>query len=407
MSKKNKSSSTGTTVNPAPQPAAVPAQVQGKPTASPLLGSRDSGAAAEAVDFEAKAKDFLANSIIGSDDDTTKLAQALSSTEAAGDAADEQPQPGATAEDSNPSEENAEATDSGEDNDSTEAGDEPEGETAATDDETEAEGESDEASGDPNKQLRGLKRKADRMKKALDRRDEELEQLREENERLKTGTGQGETSPVPVAVSSDEQSLLARVAKLEDSLEFIESNPDGAVVGEQSFTAEQMRKARRDFERQLRATEAELTDLQRGRKARTEQLGQVLATRHPWMMEKGNALRATVDAFLNRYPALKAIPEGRIMAADAIAYQQQLNKAQANGTGTKPATNGHTNGHANGRPAVPAPRPPAARPPGRPGAQPVSVNGQRASAGAAHKRYMETGDLAAGKELVASLLADD
>ncbi len=419
---KNNSSSTVITGKTAPQPAATAAQVQGKSTAGPLAGSRDPAAAAEADRFEASARDFLQNSIdIGSDDDTVRLGQALSGAgEADPDAADEQPETNAAAEEADPNEAAAAAEVSGENTVSNEAGEEATDGDPVAEAEAEAGTEADDKSGEIEdgkwpksylKRINKLTEKTERLAERLEEQAAEATQLREENERLKTQQPEAHSAPV-AAVTDAEQSLTARIAQIEEHLEFIEANPNGATVGEQEFSPAQLRTAKRNYERELRATESDLSEMQRGRKARTEQLGQVLVTRHPWMGEKGNADRAKVDAFLNRYPALKAIPEGRVLAADAVAYQNLIAKHAARAAST---TGTATNAPANApvpaaptravTPARPAARP-AARPPGRPGAQPVAVGARRTNTDAAHKRFMETGDSAAGKELVASFLED-
>lgn len=366
------------------------------------MGSRDPNAAAEADKFEAQARDFLQNAInIGSDDDTVKLEQALSGAgEAAPRDADEQPEPKAAAEEADPNEVTAGAEDSGEDTVSNEEpGAEDEGDPAAEAETEEKPGENEDGGKWPKSYLKRINKLTEKIER-LEEQANEAAQLREENERLKTQ--QPEAQGAPVAVTDSEQKLSSRIAQIEEHLEFIEANPNGAVVGEQEFTPAQLRTAKRNYERELRAAEGELIEAQRGRKVRMEHLGKVLTERHPWMGEKGNADRAKVDAFLNRYPALKEIPEGRVLAADAVAFQNLLLKQAA-----RSATTNGTATNAPAKPATAAPARPAARPPGRPAAQPVAVSARRTNTSAAQKRFMETGDSDAGRELVASFLEDN
>lgn len=423
--KKPPSTSAGTTVNPVAQPTApapaasaapAPARAKAKTTAGPAETP-----ATDAADFEQEATAFLAESInIGSDAEDLQLDAAL-----AGQARRGQP----NAADTTPVDEDDTAEDqtSGEETAATEAtGDTPEQDDSADTDETddsetdpkadtrtEAETEADdEAVKWPKSYLRRINKLTEKIER-LEEQATEAEQLREENERLKANPAPEPLGHAPGAVTTEEQTLQQQLAKVEETLDFIEANPEGATIGDRQWTPEELRQQKRAYERKMREIEAGLVDAKRKRAERAEALGQKLVERHPWMKDRKSPGHARVEEIVRMYPAFRDIPEARTMIADHLAFQGLLDRmarqqAAGNGNGNGHAANGKPAANGNGhKPAPPPPRPPAARGPGKPGATPMPVNGRRASLQKAESTFLETGDHEAGKTLISSLLSDD
>jgi hypothetical protein len=429
MSKKKPSStSAGTTVNPAAQPTApaaaapaapAPARAKAKTTAGPAETP-----ATDAADFEQEASAFLQESInIGSDAEDLELDAALAGkANRANPAADTTPvADDAPAEDQTSGEDTAatEATgdtpeqDDSANNDETDDSDDPETPAAETEAETETDTEvDDEAVKWPKSYLRRINKLTEKIER-LEEQANEAAQLREENDRLKANPAPDGLGSSSAAVTSEEQTLQQQLAKVEETLDFIEAHPEGATIGERQWSPEELRQQKRAYERKMRELEAGLVDAKRRRAERAEALGQRLAERHPWMKDRKHPGYARVEEIVRMYPAFRDIPEARTMIADHLAFQGLLDrmaKQGANGNG-----NGTANGHANGKPAAngnghkpapPPPRPPA-RGPGKPAATPMPVNGRRASLQQAESRFLDSGDHEAGKTLISSLLGDD
>lgn len=440
MSKKNSTkSSAGTTVNPAAQPAApaAPASAavagsrpaKAKTTAGPVLGSTDAQAADDGGEQDALAQ--LANAIeIGSESGEMTLDAALAggrSKRTKPKTADKTPvEEDESAEDQNSGEDTALAESTGEpqdqeDNLSEDPETDPNSDPQAEDDEAEGEGdEQNDDDGDdedgrkwPKSYLRRVNKLTEKIER-LEAQQAEVESLREENERLKSAPPAEAEGAAPAAVTNEEQTLAQKIARFEETLDFIEANPDGAKVGERDYSPADLRAERRRYQAALEDARFEMRVARQKRNERAEQLQEHLVTRHPWMKDKASPARAKVEEIIRRYPALRDIPEARVFLADGLAFQNLLNRAaKANGNGNG---NGHSNGSANGnghangngnRPAPPPPRP-AARGPGRPSASPLPVNGRRASLQRTEDAFMDTGDFEAGKTLIESrLLADD
>lgn len=445
MSKKNSTkSSAGTTVNPAAQPAApaAPASAavagsrpaKAKTTAGPVLGSTDAQAADDGGEQDALAQ--LANAIeIGSESGEMTLDAALAggrSKRTKPKTADKTPvEEDESAEDQNSGEETARAESTGEPQDQEDNlsdSSDPKNPDPDSDPHAEAQDPENPDANDPDdagvedddrKWPKSYLRRVNKLTEKIERleaQQAEVESLREENERLKSAPPAEAVGAAPAAVTNEEQTLAQKIARFEETLDFIEANPDGAKVGEREYSPAELRAERRRYQAALEDARFEMRVARQKRTERAEQLQEHLVTRHPWMKDKASPARAKVEEIIRRYPALRDIPEARVFLADGLAFQNLLNRAaKANGNGNGNG-NGHSNGSANGnghangngnRPAPPPPRP-AARGPGRPSASPLPVNGRRASLQRTEDAFMETGDFEAGKTLIESrLLADD
>ncbi len=463
MSKKKPSSTSAGNTVPAAQPtapsaeretrnaepsaprSALPAPRSPGAKAKPTAGPAETPATDDAAGFEQEATAFLQESInIGSDAGDLQLDAALAGKARRGKptTADRTPvDEDAPAEDQIPGEDTADTEATGETPDQdesadteTDLSDDPENPDSETTTEAEAETETEDEFDDddaaleataaakkwPPSFLRKIKRerrKQRRLEAQLDETSNAVQELREENERLKAEpAGLGSTRPG--TVSTEEQKLEQQLAKVEETLDYIEEHPDGATIGDRQWTPEEMRQQKRAYERRRREIEIEMVDAKRRRNERAEALGQKLIERHPWMKDRKHPGHARVEEIVRMYPAFRDIPEARTMIADHLAFQGLLDRmarqtAAGNGNGNgngnghahangKPAANG--NGH---RPAPPAPRPPMARAPGKPGASPMPVNGRRASLQKQEDSFMETGDHEAGKALISSFLNDE
>lgn len=440
MSKKKPSStSPGTTVNPGAQPAAVatpvapPQPAKAKTTAGPASLPVPATDAAEFDEQSAIAQ--LASSInIGSESDEISFGGLLEGSTKGGkrrtadrtpvaedEPAEDQDNTGEEAADAdatgdNPNEE--ETSDSSQDPNA-----DPNPETEAdpnADPEADAQAEAeDEPAGDDEdtrKWPKSYLRRVNKLTEKLERMDERLQSLQDENDRLKE-TPAAESGAAPVhAVTSEEARLQTEIERCEATLDFIDDNPQGAQTPDgRQWSAEELRKQRRQYERNLREAEDNLRTVKRKRTERAEAIQSMLVERHPFMKDRANPMRARVEEIVRQYPAFRDIPEARMMIADHLVLQQLLNRAaagKANGNG-----NGHGNAERGARNAengtaagttrpAPAPPRPAARAPGRPGAAPLPVNGQRSNLRKTEQLFHESGDPVAGKALLESLLPD-
>lgn len=418
----------GTTVNPAPQPAASTAPARGESTARRVQGQADPQAVTDQAVFESEAMNLLADALgdgEGADEGTAELAQALTPArnKQRGQRTEARQQPGGTedAAESEPSEEAATEENTGESTVSNEhadgdlANDEDAGDADETGDvtaeagtETEQEQEQEEqdaetGSGDEDgrkwpksylKRINKLTTKIERLEEAA----QDAATLREENQRLKEQMEQaGAGNGIPnVPVTSAEEGITQEIAKLEQTLDFIESNPDGATVGERTYTAEELRTLRRRYSDQLMDKRMDLRESQRARKASAQRIEEAVAQWHPDMAERNSQKRTAVEKLLGQYPVLKSDPFFKLLVADAVAHRASVAAQQKKAA--------HTTGTATNGAARPAGKP-APRPPGKPQAQPVTVNGRRQNTVSAQKRFMETGDSKAGLELVNSLFS--
>jgi hypothetical protein len=439
MSKKNSTkSSAGTTVNPAPQPAAQggvsssefgvsssletrnptpetsahPRPAKGKTTAGPVKRSVTPKPATETSDdHEASAMAEL-TAALGIGDEAASAA----ASETPDDTNDSAAEPEFTGEESAlddasgetaQEESDPQASDSSDD---TDPDSDPESNAEAA-----AEGADDDAGDDEGangKWPKSFRRRINKLTEKIERLEaqaEEAQSLREENERLKTQTAEAPASSAPV--TDAEHTLAAKLAKLETALDDIEAFPDhmthGIELDGKQWTAKQVREEKREIARRMRDVEDELREHRRQRSARAEQVTSAIAERHPWMKDRKHQATAHVESLLRRYPVLKDIPEARLWIADGMAYQAQLMRAsKTNGNGTNGhATNGAANGNGAPKPAPPPPRP-VSRGPGKPAASPMAMNGARSNLRKTEERFFNDGDSEAGKDLVASLLGD-
>lgn len=424
------STSTGTTANPVAQPPANPAaSAPAAPVVPATTGAvtpKQPGAAKAKAKPTAGPAPTPATNADNIPSEAALLAQLEgmlnigSPAQPQGQAGDETPvAPGHPAEDqTNTGEDFAEvATEATGDNPANEEEVSPETDTEDEDQTANANADDADEDDEDDAELEGAERKLwpksyrrritklTRKVEALESERTELQALREENERLKTqGTEatatQSQANGHP-ALTPEEQKASAEVERLEALLDEIDENPDGLTTpdgngGHREWTALELRKARRIYERQLDDAEDALRDMRKARKAQVSQIETALPERHPWLKDRTHQGTLAVDALLRKYPVLREIGEARLFIADAVAYELLRRKIAAkSGNG-----NGHANGNGNGQDAPkPAPRPAA-----RPGAQPAALNARAAHLADQEKRFLESQDPDAGTELLKSIL---
>lgn len=318
-----------------------------------------------------------------------------------GGVADETPvSDDATAEDETSGEVTAEAADDGGETESPEN----QGEDAqATADEgvAEADDEALEALARerkwPKSYLRRIKQLNAKARSEVAAREEQITALRDEVEQLRKNP-----AAAPAVVTDVEAQLQADIAAAERVIDFVDDNPEGATTPDQrQWTREELRAEKRKAERLLREKEDELRGVRTQRSEANKRVDTILPTRHPALKDRTSEQSRAMDALLQQFPVLKSDPVLRLLVSDATAYAVQLQRQKAKAP--VPTTNGTAT---NGRVVTPA-RPAAAvvaRAPGKPRATAPAVNGTRANVRAAETRFMESGDPAAGKELLERFL---
>ncbi len=321
-----------------------------------------------------------------------------------GAAADETPvSEGVAAEDEASGEVTAETTEDGGETESPEHSGGEETQAAADDAVEGADDEALEALARerkwPKSYLRRIKQLNAKARSELAAREEQITALRDEVEQLRKNPAAAAAVPTDV-----EQQLQADIAAAERVIDFVDDNPEGATTPDQrQWTREELRAEKRKADRLLREKEDELRRVRAQRSEANKRVDVLLPTRHPALKDRTSEQARAYDALLKQYPVLKSDPVLRLLVSDATAYAVTLQRQKAKAP--VPTTNGTAT---NGRVVTPA-RPAAAvvqRAPGKPRATAPAVNGTRANVRAAETRFMESGDPAAGKELLARFLTD-
>ena len=402
---------------PAPAPTPAPAATQAAPrtvvprqtTAGSPTPATANGAATESEEAYAHRAiaDLLGDNATGASDvPATATPELNGESTAVDDAPATMPEDDLTdAEDSATTGDEAAAADP--------SSGEPDDEELPTHAQADEDGQEDEAlealaaaKGWPKSYLRRIQRERAKARKAaeqladLQRKVDDLEASRPPRADAAGASEDADTAPV-----TDEETRLTREAeKLAGALRTLARNRDGMTITEngqpRELSPEEVEEAREDYRRRLARTDLKLETLREQRQERSRHLEAQVIAQHPWMADKASQDRALVEAVFRQYPALAAVPGMRLILANNLAYGQlRARAAKANGG----SANGNGNGNGHGQPAPPPPRT-APRTPARASGAPTPLHGDRAALGAAHKRFNETGDHDAGKELVSALL---
>lgn len=249
----------------------------------------------------------------------------------------------------------------------------------------------------PKSYLRRIKQLNAKTRSELASREEQITALRSEVEQLRKNPAAAEAAPTDI-----ERQLQDDIAAAERVIDFVDDNPEGATTPDQrQWTREELRAEKRKAERLLREREDELRGVRTQRSEANKRVDVILPTRHPALKDRTSEQARAYDALLKQFPVLKSDPVLRLLVSDATAFAVQLQRQKAKATVTT------TNGTATNGRVVTAPARPAAavqRAPGKPRATAPAVNGARANVRAAETRFMESGDPAAGKELLERFL---
>lgn len=177
-------------------------------------------------------------------------------------------------------------------------------------------------------------------------------------------------------------------------------NPAGLEIADEKtgqkrlFPLDQVRAARRRFERDLARAETRLESV-RERNAQAAQAYEKRARQqHAFMRDPKSAERRAIAQIVQLFPDVQRIPDHVLVLADAFAWRAlQASKAKANG-------NGNTHGNAE----EPVKKKLALRPPLRPGAVPARVNGRRQELAGRETEFAKTGSREAGAKLIESMI---
>jgi hypothetical protein len=202
------------------------------------------------------------------------------------------------------------------------------------------------------------------------------------------------------------QNTEAWIERLEQALDPTAENydagrltvPDEKTGKERVYTAEQVRQARRQFNRQLREQESELVAVRGELKRRQASFAAQAAQRHAFMRDPKSVERQQIASVLKAIPELNRVPDITLVLADAIAYRRLNANAHAK---TKANGNGNGNGE---RKAAPAKVKVAGRVPARPGATPMKLNTRRVDHARRTENFGKTGSFEEGKAVLESIL---
>ena len=192
-------------------------------------------------------------------------------------------------------------------------------------------------------------------------------------------------TPEVFATVTDSGELAAREIGLSRLYAWSLRNEDGGKLGDTDLSRQDILELRANVHEALYqhipARRAFLADTARAEAAAIDA--------HPWLKDTASTDTQAVERFLSAHPSLRQIPNGRMIAADAILGA----KARTSTTAAKPAT-------VAARPAQP-PRPPAS--PARAGVLPPRISPRASESKAAMARLSRTGSV----DDLASVIAAD
>lgn len=239
------------------------------------------------------------------------------------------------------------------------------------------------------KRLTKLLAKTDALKAQLDG----AAKLREERDALQAEVESLKTNPAPAkATTTVEQKLAAEIQNREAWLDRIDASPDGRSVTLEDGTVreyepEQLRQARRAFERDINRFDRQLEEHQRAQAQLKQQCEEAALKAHPWLKDKTHEDYQRIENVRRQFPEAARIPDFLGVLADALAYRR-LQAAKTAAT------------------AKPAPKPPApaVRAPGRTTSAPSLGSNERASRENTRAQFLKTGDRQAALDTIMDLV---
>lgn len=183
-----------------------------------------------------------------------------------------------------------------------------------------------------------VQRRINKMRRELGDAQREIEQLHEQLADLRKRGPEPQPAPPTTALHASQGKLDAERAKLEEALDLIEANPEGLTLGEQAWSAEDLRKERRRLSARLYAIESQQLTLAN----RLEEQGKVLQAQaekmHPWLKDRTNPDTQLIENMAAEWPGVARLPGFKAILADAIMYRHSLEKPRPpNAAPAKPA----------------------------------------------------------------------
>ena len=224
-----------------------------------------------------------------------------------------------------------------------------------------------------------FQKRIDKLTRQRREAESEVKDLRVELDKVKESVG--ESSPQPVIGSgnpfqhlTDNKEIDAKIQSARETKKWARANRDGAVVegknGEVEYTPEQVEDILNNAEDALDIHLPAQKEFIQAKQYWDEESVKA----YPWLTDKGSKEYEVHENNLNEFPAIKALPNHRILIADmmlgqAVRYQE--------GQKTKPAKGSKQ-------------RPKAPPQPSAPSATPVDVDAQQARGSSAVKRFNQT-----------------